>query len=210
MLLDYIMGCKLVWANQGECSTVTISMVKRGLTCAMPTENHNYSSITRTKFAARCLHCCSCDNLVAEDVVCKTENGKTPLTICKDCWDGEKIWGTTGKSIKTSTVHKRARGLAHATPSLAKRSKVKSPPSDATTPPQPTYFVGKKQIVDFASAVARGSDNVTSARTKRVHGKSQSLNAKTQPEPTIDRKAQQRIIIFLSSAPPSKNRSNYL
>ncbi len=155
--------------------------------------------------------CCSCDNLVAEDVVCKTENGKTPLTICKDCWDGEKIGGTTGKSIKTSYVHKCARGWAHATPSLDKRSKVKSPPpSDATTPPHPTDFVGKKQIVDFASAVARGSDNVTSARTKRVHGKSQSLNAKTQPEPTIDRKAQQRIIFFLSSTPPSKNRSNYL
>jgi hypothetical protein len=209
---DYECGDELLGEpgdSYTECSTVTIFMVKRGLTCAMPTETHYYSSSTRTKFPAMCFHCCSYNNLVAEDVVRQKTNGKTPLPICKDCWDGNKIPGTTGKSIKTSYKSKRTRGSAHTTPSPAKIAKVQSPPSDATTPPSPTDYVGMKKIVDFASAVARGLDNEKHAITERVHGESQSLNAKTHnPVPTIDRKGQQRIIDFWSGVPPNKKEKN--
>jgi hypothetical protein len=148
---------------------------------------------------------------VAKVVVCQKTNGKTQLPICKDCWDGDnKIPGTTGKSIKTSSVGIRARGSAHATPSPAKRAKVKSPALDATTLPQP-IFLGKKQkqIVNFASPFARGLDDVTSAQDGRVHGKSLLSNVKSLRAPTIDRKGQQKIIEFMPCTPlPGKRESN--
>jgi hypothetical protein len=138
-MYDYNCGDELLGEpgdSYTESSAVTIFVVERGLSCAMPTENHYYSSRICTKFPARCFHCCSCDNLVAEGVVSQKTSGKTPLPICIDCWDVlGKIPGTTGKSNKTSAVGKHARGSAYVTPSPAKRACGKSLPSDANTQP---------------------------------------------------------------------------